>query len=217
MKMAKKIGYKIKLRKCAYIFDDSYNSFSCGREDSQRKAQKQKILKRFFESDEERGKEFDATVETVNNYSNGEPIKVVKINIDGVQFQLNALEIASSSNANEIYNHRSQKDFSNFDSSKVEKQSKNWLISKKFNSLHFEAFTSVDGLGYYRFNFKRNHYCFIIDERNGDILTAYGIEHKKITRGDIFKALEVGSIEARKEVSEVLDYLQNRSNQAVSV
>lgn len=205
-------NYKIKLRKCAYIFDNSANNFKWNRKQAEEDHKKQEILKEFYNSEEKRSQWIPATKKVIN-FGNGERVEQIQININGLEFALNALQIAETSEAKEIYNNKKIIDFSLFNSVNFKSfsNSKTFLYSKKFKSLYFENFSGVEDLGYIRTHFKRNLIKFVIDNK-GNLYTAEGIEHRPTTRGHLLQRLEITSAEALREFAEVMDFLQGRSN-----
>ena len=204
--------YKIKLAKCAYIFDNSATNFKFSKEQAEQDHKKQKILKEFYNSEEKRAEWIPATKKIIKLY-NGEEAQQIQINLNGLQFNLNALQIAETSERIQIYNNKKTINFKNFNSLNFHELIKNHLYSKNFKTLYFENFTNKNDLGYIRAYFKNNCYKFIIDNKN-NLYTAEGIEHKPTTRAEIMHRLELTSEKAKKEFCEVLDFLQDRSNQA---
>lgn len=205
--------YKIKLTKCAYIFDNSATTYKHSREQAEQDHKKQNVLKEFYKSEEKRTEWIPATKKTIKFY-NGEEVQQIQINLNGLQFNLNALQIAETSEREEIYNNKKLINFDGFYSLNFNEFIRNHHIySRNFNSLYFENFTDKNDLGYIRVHFKNNYYKFIIDNKN-NLYTAEGIEHKPTTRAQIMERLEITSDKAKKEFAEVMDYLQDRSNQA---
>lgn len=205
--------YKIKLSKCAYIFDNSYGVYKLSRQQAEEDAKKQKILKNFYDNKERRSEWIPATKKTIKLW-NGEEVEQIVATIDGVQFNLNPLQINKTSEPQEIYNNKKIVDLSHFNSPKFTTPQYQRIYSKKFKTLEIESFTDPDSLGYMRIHFKRNYYTFIIDNKN-NLYTAEGVAHRPIQRAHIFKALEITHSPAARELVEVLDFIQNRSNQAV--
>lgn len=204
--------YKIKLTKCAYIFDNSATTYKYNREQAEQDHKKQNILKEFYNSEEKRAEWIPATKKTIQLYG-GEEVQQIQINLNGLQFNLNALQIAETSEREEIYNNKKVINFDGFKSLNFHEFIKNHLYSNNFTSLYFENFTSRDNLGYIRAYFKRNCCKFIVDNNN-NLYTAEGIEHKPTTRAEIMERLELTSQKAKMEFAEVMDFLQDRSNQA---
>ena len=204
--------YKIKLAKCAYIFDNSATRYKFSKEQAEQDNKKQKILKEFYDSEEKRAEWIPATKKTIKFY-NGEEAQQIQINLNGLQFNLNALQIEETSERAEIYNNKKTINFDGFNSLNFHEFIKNHLYSNNFNTLYFENFTNKNDLGYIRVYFKKNCYKFIIDNKN-NLYTAEGIEHKPTTRAEIMHRLELTGKKSKKEFCEVLDFLQERSNQA---
>ena len=206
--------YKIKLRKCAYIFDNSANNFKWSKQQAETDHKKQNILKEFYNSEEKRSEWIPATKKTIKFY-NGETVEQIQINLNGQEFFLNALQIAETTEPKEIYNNKKIIDFNFFHSVNFKSfsNSNTFLYSKAFKSLYFENFTGADDLGYIRTHFKRNLIKFVIDNKS-NLYTAEGIEHKPTTRAHILECLEITSAEALREFGEVMDFIQGRSNQA---
>lgn len=203
--------YKIKLAKCAYIFDNSHTTYKTSRQQAEQDHKKQKILKEFYTNEQKLNEWIPATKKLIKGW-NGEEFEQIKIEIDGEEFSLNALQIAQTSEPQEIYNNKKIIDFEGFYSPNFHEFIKNHLYSNNFKSLYFENFTSPNTLGYLRIHFKNNCYKFIIDNKN-NLYTVEGIEHKPITRGHILEALELNGSKAQKEFNEVMDFIQARSNQ----
>lgn len=197
------------LNKCAYIFDDTHSNYIYGtREQREKRIAIHKELKKYYDNEEKRNTPVEYTTEIINGW-NGEQIERFYIIINGEKHGLNAAQINHVFDKPEhIINNRRNRDFSNFESTKF--HSFNWnsyIWSNKFSSMNFEYFMNADSLNYYRANFKGNSYTFIIDDRNGDLYAADGIQYKKITRKDIVNGLNIGSNSALKEFNLVLDYL----------
>lgn len=207
--------YQIKLRKCAYIFDNSASRFKYGTKQAEEDAAKQNILKDFYNNADKRAEWIPANKKTVT-FWDGSTVEQVQINLNGYIFNLNALQIAETNDPAEIYNHKKIISFDGFKSVNFHTFTKNSIYSNNFKSFEFEEFSGVEDLGYFRVHFKNNCYKFIIDDTN-NLYTAEGVEHKPITRGNILERLEITSAKASKEFAEVMDYLQNRSNQAGEV
>lgn len=205
-------NYKIKLRKCAYIFDNSANNYKWSRKQAEEDHKKQSILQEFYNSEEKRSQWLPATKKVIN-FGNGETVEQIQININGLEFALNALQIAETSEAKEIYNNRKVINFEGLTTNKFNKTFYSCLYSKKFKSFYFENFSGLDDLGYIRVHFKTHITKFIIDKK-GNLYTAEGIEHRPTTRGHLLERLEITSAEALREFAEVMDFLQGRSNQA---
>ena len=204
---------KIKLRKCVYIFDDTYSTYTTTR-DRERKNNIQKILKAFSDNADKRAEWLDAEEKTITTYD-GQEIKRIYITINGQEIPLNALEIAETNRANDIYNHRRHKTLCGLDAKKFNLYAyadNTRAYSRKFKTLEIEEFTGADTLGYFRLHFRGDYICFVIDDRDGDIFNAYGIEHTKTTRAEILKRLDIKSKEARAEINAIFDYLQTKEN-----
>ena len=204
--------YKIKLSKCAYIFDNSATTYKHSREQAEQDHKKQTILKEYYNSAEKRSEWIPATKKRIK-FCNGKEAQQIQIFLNGLQFNLNALQIAETRECAEIYNNKKTINFENFNSLNFNKFIKNHIYSNNFKTLYFENFTNKNDLGYIRAYFKNNCYKFIIDNKN-NLYTAEGIEHKPTTRAEIMHRLELTSGKAKKEFCEVLDFLQDRSNQA---
>ena len=204
--------YKIKLKKCAYIFDNSATTYKYSRTQAEQDHKKQTILKEFYNSAEKRNEWIPATKKTIKFY-NGETAEQTQIVLNNITFNLNALQIAETNNAGEIYNHKKVIDLKGFESPHFRRTCGHRAYSNKYKTLEVETFTSPEDLGYIRIHFKKNYSCFIIDTVN-NLYTAEGIEHRPTTRAQIAKDLNITSSGAFKDFSEVMDYLQNRSNQA---
>ena len=201
---------KIKLRKCAYIFNDTYSTYTTTR-DRDRKAAIQKTLKEFYDNADKRAEWLDAEEKTITTY-NGQEIKRIYATINGQEIPLNALEIAETNRADDIHNHRRRKTLCGLDAKKFDLHAyadNTRAYSRKFKTIEIEEFTGADTLGYFRLHFRGAYVCFIIDDRSGDIFNAHGIEHTKTTRAAILERLDAKSKEARAEINAILDYLQN--------
>jgi hypothetical protein len=207
--------YKIKLRKCAYIFDNSATTFKLGRQQAEQDHKKQTILKEYYDSAEKRSEWIPATKKTIKFY-NGETAEQTQIVLNNITFNLNALQIAETNNAGEIYNHKKVIDLKGFTSPHFRGTCAHRVYSNKYKTLEVETFTSAEDLGYIRIHFKGNCIIFVIDTKN-NLYTAEGIEHRPTTRAQLSKALDITSSGAFKEFEEVMNYLQDRSNQAGGV
>lgn len=197
------------LNKCAYIFDSTYNRYFYGtREQYAAKEAIQRELKSYYDDEKKRQTPIEYTSEIIKSWS-GEEVERFFININGKRHGLNAAQIRYiSDQPDHVINNRRFRDFSEFASDKF--HSYNWsksIWSNKFSSMEFECFMEEDSLNYYRANFKGNSYTFIIDDRNGELYSADGIQYMKITRKDIIKSLSIGSDAALKEFNMVFDYL----------
>lgn len=201
---------KIRLRKCAYIFDDTHSNYTTTRDRERRNAIQGELMK-YYNSKELRETWLDAEEKTISTW-NGETIKRIYININGLEIPLNALEIAETNRTNDIHNHRRQKTLCGLEGKAFRHhayEDDSRAYSNKFNTLEIEEFAGPDTLGYYRLHFNGSCVKFIIDERNGDIYTADGIEHKPTTRKALLERLAPKSKAALDEINEIFDYLQN--------
>lgn len=198
--------YKIKLSKCAYIFDNSSGTYKTSRRQAEEDGKKQKILKAFYDNKEKREEWIPATKKTIKFWTGEEVEQIVAI-IDGIQFNLNALQINKTSEPQEIYNNKKIVDLSHFSSPKFTTPRYQRIYSKKYKTLEIENFTGPDDLGYMRVHFKGRYYVFIVDNKN-NLYTAEGIAHRQIQRADIFKAIEITHSPAARELVEVLDFIQ---------
>lgn len=193
----------LKLRKCAYLFDNSKKQFYWNKAIYEEDKARQKILSEFYESESKRDELIPFTV------VNGE----IFADIGGKSFQLNDLEIREIVQANEdleafrIINERKKIDVSDI----LEKTPSfgefcgNSLISKKLKSLMFEFFTGDDDLGYIRVHFKHNCVRFVISGKNSALYTSgeHG-RHEPTSEKELMEQLEIKGGEALKEWNEVL-------------
>lgn len=193
----------LKLRKCAYLFDNSKKQFYWNKAIYEEDQARQKILSEFYESESKRGELIPFTV------VNGE----IFADIGGKSFQLNDLEIKEIVQASEdleafrIINERKKIDVSAI----LEKTPSfkefcgNSLNSKKLKSLVFEFYTGDDDLGYIRVNFKNNCVRFVISGKNSDLYTSgeHG-RHEPTSEEELLRQLDIKSGEALKEWSEVM-------------
>lgn len=201
---------KIKLKKCAYIFDDTANTYTTAK-DRERKNAIQKELKKYYDDEELREKWIDAEEKTIESW-NGDTIKRIYININGLEIPLNALEIAQTNRPDDIHNNRKQKTLCGLNASKFDLHTyieNTRAYSRKFKTLEIEEFTGAGTLGYFRLHFNGACIKFIVDKRTGDIYTAEGIEHKQTTRAALLDRLGPKSKGARDEINAIFDYLQN--------
>jgi hypothetical protein len=197
------------LNKCAYIFDNTYGTYFFGTHEQRKKRDAiQKELKTYYDNIEKRNMPINYITEIVTHW-NGETIEQFYIILNGEKHGLNAAQIKSiADKPDHIINNRRRRDFSGFVCDKF--HSCNWssyIYSNKFSSMEFEYFMGKDDLNYYRANFKGNHYTFIIDDRNGDIYCADGIQYAKINKKTIINHLDINSNAALKEFNLVIDYL----------
>lgn len=201
---------KIKLKKCAYIFDDTHTNHTTAK-DKARKDNIQRILKEFYNDANKRGQWLEAEERTLATFD-GQEIKRIYTTIDGQEIPLNAQEIDKTNRADDIHNHRKRKRLGGLDKAKFklyEYADNSHAYSNNFNSLSLEEFANADGLDFYRLHFRGASISFIIDDRTGDIYNAYGIEHKKTTRAAILERLDAKSKAAKNEINLIFDYLQN--------
>lgn len=196
----------LKLRKCAYIFDQSYNNYFCGtREQHAEKIRTQNAIKEYYNSEEKRAEEIPYTLD-----SQGNPVIIV----NDKPHRLNALQIASiNGDPENVINHRRH-----INVDEIKENTPHFhifcsrdLYSNKFKSLHFEFFTGDDELGYIRVNFKGCAMRFIIDDRTGELFTSGEYEqHKPTTAKYICKMLDITSEAAKKEFYEVMDIISKK-------
>lgn len=193
----------LKLRKCAYLFDNSKKQFYWNKAIYEEDKARQKILSEFYESESKRGELIPFTV------VNGE----IFADIGGKSFQLNDLEIKEIAQAGEnlemfkIINERKKIDIGAI----LEKTPSfkefcgNSLNSKKLKSLVFEFYTGDDDLGYIRAHFKNNCVRFVISGENSALYTSgeHG-RHEPTSEKELMEQLEIKGGEALKEWSEVM-------------
>lgn len=199
--------YKIKLSKCAYIFDNSSTTYKLTRQQAEEDGKKQKILKAFYDNEERRAEWIPATKKTITLYD-GTQFDRIQIELDGVAFNLNALQIKETSEPQEIYNNKKIVDLSNFNSSKFTEPKHQRVYSKKYKSLEFENFTQINNLGYFRVNFNNISYSFIIDNKN-NYYTAHGVIYAPITKNNIVDRLGIKSKAAKLELLEIFNYIES--------
>ena len=185
-----KNGY-LTLRKCAYIFDYSNNVYFHGtHEQYLQKCAKNK-----------RNEKIPYTLT-----ESGDPV----ILIANIEHRLNALQIASIDDLDNVINYR--RDIKTEDVARETKHfhifCNNSLYSNKFRSLRFEFYTGLSDLGYIRVHFKNNSVRFIIDDRSGTIYTSgeHG-QHKATTANILADYLDLGSKAARAEFFEIINII----------
>lgn len=190
----------LSLRKCAYIFDNSYSNFFYGTK-AQHAARMatQKAIKEYYESPEKRAEKIEYTTDENGNYI---------ITVNGQRHRLNALQIAAVHDEPEsVINHRR-----NIDPDEIAKETPHFhrfctndLYSNKYRTLQFEFFTGADALGYIRVHFNGWHEQFIIDDRTGEIYTSgENGQHKPTTAEYIRERLHIKSPAAIKEYNEMI-------------
>lgn len=164
------------LRKCAYIFDWSNNTYFYGTH--QQYLEKEEDHKALYEYYEKPEKCEEAIPYYRDQYNN------IYIMMNNRVHYLGDLQIKSISEKDNIINHRRHIE--------VEKIAKNTphfhrfcnndLISNKYRSLQFEFMTGEKDLGYTRVSFKGWYHSFIIDDRTGELYTkAESGRHNPIT------------------------------------
>jgi hypothetical protein len=187
------------LRKCAYIFDSTYTTYFCGTaQQIQRRHAIQSALREFYNNPEKTKEPIPCTIN-----ESGE----ITIDINGEPHRLNALQVKTISEPDNIINHRKMININEIakETPHFHRFCKNDLKSNNFKSLQFEFFTSPEELGYIRVHFKNNYECFIIDERTGELYTSGKLgTHKPTTARAITKALEITSAKAKAEFNEVI-------------
>jgi uncharacterized protein YlzI (FlbEa/FlbD family) len=191
------------LRKCAYIFDSTHDTYFYGtKEQHSKRAATQKVLTEYYNNEQKRLEKIPYSTDNNGN---------IYIDINGEPHRLNALQIAHiDGDPDNVINHRRI-----IKTEEVAKKTKlfhqfisNSLYSNKFKTLEFEFFTGKNELGYIRVHFNRNRERFIIDDRTGELFTSgeYGV-HQPTTAANIRKRLGISSTAAIKEFNEIINII----------
>lgn len=188
---------KIKLKKCAYIFDGSNSTFSYGtREHLERKRVVNKYLKQFYENNntlldaELCGDGFNILIDNQKHY-----LKPQCVEFADCEHILNKLKAAN---------------LKNFDSEKFEKyvyKDSCTLYSKKFKTLSFEDFTTENKttIEYIRIKFKNNIVRLVKDKENNLLwFDSYTLATEK----GILNRLDASTL-AKIEIIKVLNFIKN--------
>jgi hypothetical protein len=188
------------LRKCAYIFDNTYSNYFYGtREQHQKRAAIQTALKEYYYNAEKRAEKLPYTTDESGN---------VYININGENHRLNALQIAHiDDDPDNVVNHRRHINAEDVatKTDKFHKFCTDSVYSNKFKTLQFEFFTGADELGYIRVHFKNNHIQFVIDDRDGQLYTSGECgQHTPTTEAYIREYLQIDSDNAKTEFNDVI-------------
>lgn len=188
---------KIKLKKCAYIFDSSNSNFSFGtREQLARKSAINDYLRKFYNDNNEL---LDA--EQVENGFN--------IMIDGKPHFVKSHQVQYV-NCDHVLNHLKPANLENFESENFKKDMYGdsvHLYNKKFKSLMVEDFTK-DGLSFIRIYFKRDFIRLVKDDENRIL---WFENYQPATDKEIFKRLDL-SLSAKFELMEILNFLRSKNH-----
>lgn len=191
------------LRKCAYIFDNTYGNFFYGtKEQHAKRHAAQKTLQEYYYNAEKRLEKIPYTLS-----QDGQP----EIMLNGENHRLNALQIAHiDGDPENVINHR--RHISTAAVAEKTNLFHMWtnfsLYSNKFKTLEFEFFTGPGELGYIRVHFKRHYETFVIDDRTGELFTSgeYG-QHKPTSAAAIRERLNISTGAARKEFDEIINII----------
>ena len=185
---------KIKLKKCAYIYDSSNSNFSFGtREQLARKSAINDYLRKFYNDNSEL---LDAELI-------GDKFAIM---IDGAQHLVKPQQVQHV-NCDHVLNHLKPANLENFESENFTKyvnRVSTHLNNKKFKSLMVEDFTK-DGLSFIRIYFKRDFIRLVKDDENRIL---WFENYQPATDKEIFKKLDL-SLNAKFELIEILNFLRS--------
>jgi hypothetical protein len=190
---------KIKLRKCAYIFHPSNDTYFFGtKKDRETKHRVNAFFKAYYEDPEKRERALNAEERNGEFYLYLEDL--------GIETHLNALMIAWTEDPNHIINHRKIINAEEIENKYFHHFSRGDLYSNRFSTFKVEFFTAPEELGYIRIYFKNASFRFIVDDRTNEFYTSgeHG-KHEPISRQYIKEHLGIESKAAEKELYSILD------------
>lgn len=187
---------KIKLKKCAYIFDGSNSNYFYGtKEQYERKSAVNKYLKTFYDNNEQ----------TLDAEQNGGGFNIL---IDGKSHYIKP-QMVESVDCEHILNHLTTANLKNFVSKNFKKftyPENTTFYSEKFKTLSIEDFTTEkkSTLEYIRIKFKGNTIKLVKDDKNSLL---WFDNYQEASEKEILKRLDL-SLKAKKELLEVFDFLK---------
>ena len=190
---------KIRLRKCAFIFDNTHKTYYYGtREQIANEKRIEKEIRGYYDNPEKCAEWINAEM-----HEDGD----ISIIVDGSLHYLNALQVAEIAGFDwHIINNRKEVDPATLTAPGfVSPWGHGHFYHNKLKSLNFELFTGADELGYIRFHFKNNRVCFIVS-KSGEIYSSgeHG-QHKPLSKKEIIARLGAESSTAKKAINAALD------------
>lgn len=191
---------KIKLAKCAYIFDYTLRLAYTEREKGI-----YKYLRGLYDNDGERDKWIDAQDFGGLGYA---------INLYGEPHYLNDIQIAATDDPDNVINHRkapSAEKVEHYLGRLVRKYKDHFdIYSDHLKTFNVEVFMTAGCLGYIRAHFNRESARFIIDDRDGALYTSGECQHhEKTNERELARRLGIRSDKAKKEFRRIIEALRN--------
>ena len=185
----------VTLGTCAYIFHWSNDNYSWSKKEYERKCEFRKRLCPLYDIKEEEKRTFEYVMRDGKMF----------VTIDGLEISINdkmMQHVEGEYEHKHIINGRTFKNPAEFVSDKWHTMGRGWLHHNKLKSLGIDMYD--DGLMYYRINFSHSKAEFIV---SGGKLYFAGDTYKETTANGICNALGVSSSNAKKDITELLNYL----------
>ncbi len=187
----------VTLCNCAYIFHWSNSTYSWSKKDYERKREFNKRLYKLYDIKEDDKRTFEYVMRDGKVY----------VTIDGLEICINEkmmYHIIGEYDRKDIVNERTFKNPDMFESKKWHKFGRGWLHHNKFQSLTIDMFD--DDLLHYRLTFKNDRLDFIVSCGK---LYLVSDKYVETDQKGICDKLSASSDRARKDITELLNYLWN--------